>query len=200
MESNSEPFASTAFERLFKERGLPRANPLRQWRPFGSPNGLFNLSRLSVWWLRLGLSIERIKPGHPQQNGRTRRLPMNCPAEVYTASTKPYRGIAEPQCPFRRHQLRPSVLVSQKHQFKHLPGRSGGRHQGSRLRHLARQLYGIRSLGRSGRENFAAPQQQPNPFGPKVLPMSYEQSVYHVSRPDLDGLASPRGFEPLLSP
>ena len=34
------------------------------------PNGLFNLSKLSVWWLRLGIAIERIKPGHPQQNGR----------------------------------------------------------------------------------------------------------------------------------
>jgi len=34
--------------------------------PFASPNGLYNLSRLSVWWLRLGIAIERIKPGHPQ--------------------------------------------------------------------------------------------------------------------------------------
>jgi hypothetical protein len=42
--------------------------------PFASPNGLFNLSRLSVWWLRLGISIERIRPGHPQQNGRHERM------------------------------------------------------------------------------------------------------------------------------
>ena len=34
--------------------------------PFASPNGLYNLSRLSVWWLRLGIAIERIKRGHPQ--------------------------------------------------------------------------------------------------------------------------------------
>ena len=34
--------------------------------PFASLNGLYNLSRLSVWWLRLGIAIERIKPGHPQ--------------------------------------------------------------------------------------------------------------------------------------
>jgi hypothetical protein len=33
--------------------------------PFASPNGLYNLSRLSVWWLRLGIAIERIKRGHP---------------------------------------------------------------------------------------------------------------------------------------
>jgi hypothetical protein len=38
--------------------------------PFASPNALFNLSKLSVWWLRLGVEIERIRPGQPQQNGR----------------------------------------------------------------------------------------------------------------------------------
>lgn len=35
--------------------------------PFASLNALFNLSRLSVWWHRLGIEIERIKPGCPQQ-------------------------------------------------------------------------------------------------------------------------------------
>jgi len=42
--------------------------------PFASPNSLFNLSKLSVWWLRLGITIERIQPGHPQQNGRHERM------------------------------------------------------------------------------------------------------------------------------
>jgi hypothetical protein len=42
--------------------------------PFASPHGLFNLSRLAVWWLRLGVTIERIQPGHPQQNGRHERM------------------------------------------------------------------------------------------------------------------------------
>jgi transposase InsO family protein len=122
-----------------RQRGLPQAIRSDNGVPFASPNGLFNLSRLSVWWLRLGISIERIRPGHPQQNGRHERmhltlkreatrpaganvlqqqakfdafqaefnserpheaLQMKCPAEVYTASTMPYRGIAEPQYPF----------------------------------------------------------------------------------------------------
>jgi hypothetical protein len=100
---------------------------------------LFNLSKLSVWWLRLGIAIERIQPGHPQQNGRHERmhltlkneatrpanmnslqqqtkfddfieefnnerphqaLDMNCPAEVYTPSTRPYRGLQELHYPF----------------------------------------------------------------------------------------------------
>ena len=42
--------------------------------PFASPNALFTLSKLSVWWLRLGIAIERIKPGRPQQNGRHERM------------------------------------------------------------------------------------------------------------------------------
>jgi transposase InsO family protein len=42
--------------------------------PFGSPNALFTLSKLAVWWLRLGIEIERIKPGKPQQNGRHERM------------------------------------------------------------------------------------------------------------------------------
>jgi putative transposase len=72
---NAEKTAFTAFDRLLKERGLPQAIRPDNGVPFASPNGLFNLSRLSVWWLRLGLSIERIRPGHPQQNGRHERMP-----------------------------------------------------------------------------------------------------------------------------
>src|SRR6202158_1049819 len=65
MESIKEQGAFTAFERLFKERGLPQAIRSDNGVPFASPNGLFNLSKLSVWWLRLGVAIERIKPGPP---------------------------------------------------------------------------------------------------------------------------------------
>ncbi len=82
MESNQERFAITAFERLFKERGLPQAIRSDNGVPFASPNGLFNLSRLSVWWLRLGISIERIRPGHPQQNGRHERMHLTLKKEA----------------------------------------------------------------------------------------------------------------------
>jgi transposase InsO family protein len=74
MESIKEQGAFTAFERLFKERGLPQAIRSDNGVPFASPNGLFNLSRLAVWWLRLGVTIERIQPGRPQQNGRHERM------------------------------------------------------------------------------------------------------------------------------
>ena len=50
--------------------------------PFASPNALFNLSKLAVWWLRLGVAIERIKPGHPQQNGRHERMHLTLKKET----------------------------------------------------------------------------------------------------------------------
>lgn len=82
LESTREDLAVTAFERLFRERGLPKAIRSDNGVPFASPNALFNLSRLSVWWLRLGISIERIKPGHPQQNGRHERMHLTLKKEA----------------------------------------------------------------------------------------------------------------------
>jgi len=74
LESTREDLAYTAFAQLFAERGLPQAIRSDNGVPFGSPNALFHLSRLAVWWLRLGIEIERIKPGKPQQNGRHERM------------------------------------------------------------------------------------------------------------------------------
>ena len=82
LESTREDLACTAFERLFKERGLPQAIRSDNGVPFASPNALFNLSRLAVWWLRLGIAIERIKPGHPQQNGRHERMHLTLKKEA----------------------------------------------------------------------------------------------------------------------
>lgn len=73
-DSVREALTLAAFEQLFRERGLPAAIRSDNGVPFASPNALYHLSRLSVWWLRLGIAIERIKPGHPQQNGRHERM------------------------------------------------------------------------------------------------------------------------------
>jgi transposase InsO family protein len=214
MESNAEKPAFTAFERLFKERGLPRAIRSDNGVPFASPNGLFNLSKLSVWWLRLGISIERIKPGHPQQNGRHERmhltlkkeatrpaganilqqqgkfdgfieefnnerpheaLLMKCPAEMYTASPRLYKGIQEPHYPFHDR----TVMVT-----------SCGRLCLYRKKinlslSLAGQAVGVKEVETGiwlvsfmdydlGYIDLEEKTLQPleNPFGPKVLPMS----------------------------
>ncbi|MGY4348921.1 transposase InsO family protein [Bradyrhizobium sp. GM7.3] len=82
LDSTREDPVITAFERLFLERGLPLAIRSDNGVPFASPNALFNLSKLSVWWLRLGIAIERIKPGHPQQNGRHERMHLTLKKET----------------------------------------------------------------------------------------------------------------------
>ena len=73
------------FERVFREFGLPLAIRTDNGIPFSSPTALFGLSRLSIWWLRLGIAIERIKPGNPQQNGRHERMHLTLKHEA----TKP---------------------------------------------------------------------------------------------------------------
>jgi transposase InsO family protein len=148
LDSTRAALAFTAFERLFKERGLPAAIRSDNGVPFAAGNALFNLSKLAVWWLRLGIALERIRPGHPQQNGRHERmhltlkkeatkpagmnllqqqarfdafveefnterpheaLGMKRPAEVYTPSRRPYRGLPEISYPFHDRD----VLVTQ---------------------------------------------------------------------------------------
>ena len=74
LESTKEVPVIETFVRLFQDRGLPAAIRSDNGLPFASPNGLYNLSKLSVWWLRLGIAVERIKPGNPQQNGRHERM------------------------------------------------------------------------------------------------------------------------------
>ena len=65
--------------------GLPRAIRTDNGIPFASPNALFGLSTLAIWWLRLGIELQRIKPGQPQQNGRHERMHLTLKREA----TKP---------------------------------------------------------------------------------------------------------------
>jgi putative transposase len=78
-------FAFAVFERAFKEFGLPLAIRTDNGVPFAAPTALYRLSKLAVWWLRLGIHIERIAPGHPQQNGRHERMHLTLKKEA----TKP---------------------------------------------------------------------------------------------------------------
>lgn len=82
LSTTKEDYAFTVFDSAFKEFGLPRAIRTDNGVPFASPNALFGLSRLAVWWLRLGIEIERIKPGHPQQNGRHERMHLTLKLET----------------------------------------------------------------------------------------------------------------------
>ena len=83
--TTQETFAFTVFERTFKEFGLPQGIRTDNGVPFASAHALYGLSKLAVWWLRLGIEIERITPGHPEQNGRHERMHLT----LKKAATKP---------------------------------------------------------------------------------------------------------------
>ena len=85
LSSTKSQFAFSAFERVFREFGLPEAIRTDNGVPFASPNAFFGLSQLSVWWLKLAIRIQRIKPGNPQQNGRHERMDLTLKNET----TKP---------------------------------------------------------------------------------------------------------------
>ena len=72
--STGEATAFRCFEETFKEYGLPSAVRSDHGIPFASGNSLWGLTRLSVWWMRLGIKLERITPGCPQENGRHERM------------------------------------------------------------------------------------------------------------------------------
>jgi putative transposase len=82
LSGTKEAYAFTVFERTFKDFGLPRAIRTDNGIPFASRSSFFGLSKLSVWWLRLGIRIERIKPGNPQQNGRHERVHLTLKKEA----------------------------------------------------------------------------------------------------------------------
>jgi putative transposase len=72
------------FEATFREYGLPLAIRSDNGSPFSSI-GIAGLSRLSIWWIRLGIWPERIEPGRPEQNGRHERMHRTLEQEVASA-------------------------------------------------------------------------------------------------------------------
>ena len=216
LSTTQERYAFTVFDQVFKEFGLPAAIRTDNGVPFASPNALFGLSRLSVWWLRLGIQIERIKPGHPEQNGRHERmhltlkteatkpaapnflqqqarfdaflarfnherphqaLDMRVPGELYTPSTRPYRGLPDLTYPFHDWTAvithcgrlcfdRRKVNVSQVFAGQQV----GVRQVTDRIWLVSFMDY---DLGYFDDETCRLEPIE-NPFGPKVLPMSPE--------------------------
>jgi putative transposase len=70
------------FEKLFECYGLPNAIRSDNGSPFASSNAILGLSRLSAWWLSLGISLERGRPGKPQDNGGHERMHRDIASEV----------------------------------------------------------------------------------------------------------------------
>ena len=82
LHSTKSELAFSVFEQAFRDFGLPHAIRTDNGTPFASPNALFGLSKLAVWWLRLGIKIQRIQPGRPQQNARHERMHLTLKAEA----------------------------------------------------------------------------------------------------------------------
>ncbi len=75
------------FEEAFQEYGLPVAVRSDNGTPFASGNSTWNLTRLAVWWIRLGIKLERIRPGNPQENGRHERMHRTLKLEATVPGT-----------------------------------------------------------------------------------------------------------------
>jgi len=69
----SDEEARESCEEIFSRYGLPKAMRSDNGVPFAS-TGLANLTRLSAYWLQLGIELERIRPAHPQENGQHERM------------------------------------------------------------------------------------------------------------------------------
>lgn len=69
-------------ERLFERYGLPEAIRSDNGAPFASTASVLGLSRLSAWWLALGIDLERSRPGCPQDNGGHERLHLDISREI----------------------------------------------------------------------------------------------------------------------
>jgi len=80
--SPRERYAFAVFERAFQDFGLPEAIRTDNGVPFASAHALYGLRKLAVWWLRLGIGLERIAPGHPEQNGRHERMHLTLQIEA----------------------------------------------------------------------------------------------------------------------
>ncbi len=74
MENARTESVQNRFERIFERHGLPEAIRSDNGTPFASRQAVHGLSRLSAWWVALGIDLERGRPGHPQDNGAHERL------------------------------------------------------------------------------------------------------------------------------
>lgn len=70
------------FERLFERHGIPAAIRSDNGVPFASAQGVLGLSKLSAWWVALGIDLERGRPGCPQDNGGHERLHLDIEREL----------------------------------------------------------------------------------------------------------------------
>jgi putative transposase len=103
------------FEAAFREYGVPVAIRTDNGAPFATTT-VGGLSRLSIWWLKLGIVPERIVPGHPEQNGRHERMHRTLKHETATPPKRTWRAQQLAFDRFRReyNQERPHEAIAQE--------------------------------------------------------------------------------------
>jgi len=96
------------FEAAFREYGLPQAIRTDNGAPFAS-SAVAGLSRLAVWWMKLGIVPERIQAGHPEQNGRHERMHRTLKQETAMPPAADHRAQQRVLDRFRQeyNQVRP---------------------------------------------------------------------------------------------
>jgi len=122
LQSTRERFAFSVFERTFKRLWPAAHHPHRQRRPVRQlQHLLWPEQNCPVWWLRLGIAIERIKPAHPEQNGRHERMHLTLKKEATKPAGKNFLPAASS---LRRlhSRLQPRATASGSEHA--LPGRS----------------------------------------------------------------------------
>lgn len=81
VDKTDTPHVQAIFEAAFREHGMPDAIRTDNGAPFAS-RAMAGLSRLAVWWMKLGIVPERIQPAHPEQNGRHERMHLTLQQET----------------------------------------------------------------------------------------------------------------------
>ncbi len=108
-----EPHVRPHLERAFREFGLPLRMRSDNGPPFAT-GGLGRLSSLSVWFMKLGIELERIDPGHPEQNGRHERMHRTLKTEVPPRQTFAEEQLALDRFRFVFNEVRPHEALGQK--------------------------------------------------------------------------------------
>lgn len=176
LRSTAHGVAQPVFRRVFNEYGLPRIIRSDNGVPFAT-TAIGRLSRLSIWWIRLGICPELIEPGHPEQNGRHERMHRTLkqqtarpPAAALRSQQRrfdrfraefneerPHEALGQ-KTPASRYQASPRELPSRlppieypAHFEKRLMSRNGGFRWASKrvpLSHLLEEQYiGLEEVG-----------------------------------------------------
>ena len=124
-----------AFDTIFTDYGLPEVIRVDNGAPFGSP-GPCGLTQLSVWWVQLGIRVEFIEPGHPEQNAVHERM---------------HRTLKDETCcpPRWTHKAQQRRFDQWRHEFNHARP-----HEALKMRFPA-EVYQVSAIAYSG---------QPKPF------------------------------------